>query len=227
MVDLTPRAAADLLTNWLVNKPRRPRGDSRPAIFQAAAHEFAQRGYDAAGVDRIAAKARVNKAMLYYHYGSKQGLYVEVLRDMFRAVGARTRAIADGPGPAETKLDAWIVTIVEEAAARPWFPPIMLRELASGARAHRRRDVRHDERRLHGRARRHRAGPARRRVPRGRSAAHPPHHPAGHPDLLRAPARRRAQRKNVQGLAAAAPREVDEFIRHMQGSARALLRRQT
>ena len=52
---------------------------------------------------------------------------------MFRAVGVRARAIADGPGPAEDKLDAWIATIVEEAAARPWFPPIMLRELASGA----------------------------------------------------------------------------------------------
>jgi hypothetical protein len=52
---------------------------------------------------------------------------------MFRAVGARARAIADGPGTAPHKLDAWIVTIVEEASARPWFPPIMLRELASGA----------------------------------------------------------------------------------------------
>ena len=70
--------------------------------------------------------------MLYYHYGSKHGLYVEVLRDMFRAVGVRARAIADGPGTAEDKLDAWIATIVEEAAARPWFPPIMLREIASG-----------------------------------------------------------------------------------------------
>src|SRR5688572_2411357 len=129
---LDAAAAAEILTNRLVNK-RRTRGDSRPAIFQAAAHEFAQRGYDAAGVDRIADKARVNKAMLYYHYGSKQGLYVEVLRDMFRAVGARTRAIAQGADVAEVKLDAWIVTIVEEAAARPWFPPIMLREVASGA----------------------------------------------------------------------------------------------
>ena len=105
---------------------------SQAAIFAAAAREFAERGYDAAGVDRIAARARVNKAMIYYHYGSKLGLYVEVLRDMFRAVGARARAIADGPGTAESKLDAWIAAIVEEAAARPWLPPIMLREVASG-----------------------------------------------------------------------------------------------
>jgi AcrR family transcriptional regulator len=114
----------------LVNKKRSR--DSHAALFHAAAQEFAQRGYDAAGVDRIAAKARVNKAMLYYHYGSKLDLYLDVLRDMFRAVGLRARALADAPGPAEAKLDAWIVTIVEEASARPWFPPIMLREIASG-----------------------------------------------------------------------------------------------
>ena len=211
----------------MVSKPRRPRGDSKPAIFQAAAQEFAQRGYDAAGVDRIAEKARVNKAMLYYHYGSKQGLYVEVLRDMFRAVGARTRAIAQRPDTAEIKLDAWIVTMVEEASARPWFPPIMLRELASGA-AHidaetfgmmnavftAVRDVIQQGQR---------EGTFRDVDPLLTYLTILP-------AILIFFARQRivaTQRKTVQGLAAAAPREVDEFIRHMQGSARALLRRQT
>jgi AcrR family transcriptional regulator len=212
----------------LVNKARRPRGDSRPAIFEAAAYEFAQRGYDAAGVDRIADKARVNKAMLYYHYGSKQGLYVEVLRDMFRAVGARTRAIAQGSDAAEVKLDAWIVTIVEEAAARPWFPPIMLREVASGAA--------HIDAETFGMmnavytsmhdiiVQGQRAGTFREVDPLMTYFTILP-------AILIFFARQRvlaaAHRKNVQGLAAAAPREVVEFMRHMQGAARALLRRQT
>src|SRR5690349_8005317 len=106
---------------------------SHAAVFAAAAEEFSERGFEGGGVDRIAAKARVNKAMLYYHFGSKRALYVEVLRDMFRAVGARARAIADGTGTAPEKLERWIATIIQEAAARPWFPPIMMRELASGA----------------------------------------------------------------------------------------------
>ncbi|HXU88538.1 MAG TPA: TetR/AcrR family transcriptional regulator [Methylomirabilota bacterium] len=106
---------------------------SHAAIFAAAAEEFSERGFEAGGVDRIAAKARVNKAMLYYHFGSKRALYIEILRDMFRAVSQKARAIADGPGTAPDKLDRWIATIIQEAAARPWFPPIMLRELASGA----------------------------------------------------------------------------------------------
>ncbi len=123
----------EILTNQLVKKRRRSARDSHDAIFRAAAEEFAERGYDAAGVDRIAARAHVNKAMLYYHFGSKRALYVEILRQMFRVVGERARALADGPESADHKTDAWIATIVEEAAARPWIPSIMLRELASGA----------------------------------------------------------------------------------------------
>ena len=102
-------------------------------MFAAAAEEFAERGFDAAGVDRIAIRAKVNKAMIYYHFGSKRKLYLEVLRNMFRAVGLRVRTIADGPDTAPAKTDAWVAAIVEEAARRPWFPSIMLRELASGA----------------------------------------------------------------------------------------------
>lgn len=105
---------------------------SRARIFDAATAEFAERGFEAAGVDRIAAKARANKAMIYYHFGSKLELYLEVLRDMLGAVAARARGIAAGPGTPEQKVDAWVTTIVDEASRRPWFPPIMLRELASG-----------------------------------------------------------------------------------------------
>lgn len=215
-----------ILTNWLVTQTR-PRGArSQAAIFRAAAHEFAHRGYDAAGVDRIAARAHVNKAMLYYHYGSKQGLYVEVLRDMFRAVGTRARAIADGPGVAEDKLDAWILTMVEEAAGRPWFPPIMLRELASGAA--------HIDRETFGMMNAVYAAVRDVIVQGQREETFRKADPLLTyftilPAILIFFARQRvvARRRNVQGLAAAAPRHIDEFIRHMQESARAMLRRQT
>ena len=213
-----------VLTNRLVNI-KRPRGAASPAaILQAAAHEFALRGYDAAGVDRIAAKARVNKAMLYYHYGSKLKLYLAVLRDMFVAVGARTRAIADGPEPADAKIDAWIAALVEEASARPWFPPIMLRELASGA-AHidsdtfgvmngvflSVRDVI---------AQGQREGTFR---PADPLLTYPSILP---PILIFFARQRVAQRKDAQGLAAAAPLDVNAFVRHMQAAARGMLRRE-
>lgn len=216
-----------MLTNQLVNTPmpaRRPATcDSHAEIFRAAAREFAERGYEAAGVDRIAAKARVNKAMLYYHYGSKQALYVEVLRDMFRAVGARARAIADGSGAADEKFDAWIATIVEEAAARPWFPPIMLRELASGA-AHVDREtlaMMNDvyaavrDMILQGQ-----------REDRFRQVDPLLTHLTIMPPILMFFARQRvvARRKSAQGLAE--PRALSEFVHHMQQAVRCMLRKE-
>ena len=219
------RWAAGVLTNWLVKK-HRPRGaDSPAAILRAAAHEFASRGYEAAGVDRIAASARVNKAMIYYHFGSKLNLYREVLQDMFRAVGVRTRAIADGPGTAESKLDAWVLTMVEEAGARPWFPPIMLRELASGAA--------HIDGATFGLMNAVYLAVHDIIVQGQKEGAFRDADPLLTyltilPSILMFFARQRvvaAQRKNTSGLAAGAPREAGQFVGHMQQAARAILRR--
>ena len=49
----------------------RPAKVSPERILVAAAAEFASRGYAGARVDRIARRARVNKAMLYYHFSNK------------------------------------------------------------------------------------------------------------------------------------------------------------
>jgi hypothetical protein len=151
-------------------------------------------------------------------------LYLEVLREMFRAVGARTRAIADGPGAAEEKLDAWIATLVEEAAARPWFPPIMLRELASGA-AHIDSDTFGLMNGVYLAVRDvivqgQREGTF-------RSADPLLTYLTILPSILIFFARQRvvAQRKSTQGLAAAEPREAGEFVQHMQQAARGILRR--
>jgi AcrR family transcriptional regulator len=202
-------------------RPTRPPSDSHAAIFQAAAVEFAEQGYEGAGVDRIAARARVNKAMLYYHFGSKRALYVEVLRDMFRAVATRARAIADGPGTAIEKLDTWIATIVAEAALRPWFPPMMLRELASGA-------PRFDPDTFSMMNAVY--GAVRDVIVQGqqegafRDADPLLTHMTIMPPILIFFARQRVLARNtvVDGLAA--PRDLDDFVRHMQAAARGMLR---
>jgi TetR/AcrR family transcriptional regulator len=107
-------------------------GDSRRRLFSAAAAEFAARGYAGANVDRIARAARLNKAMIYYHFKNKAALYREILRDMFTAVGTRVAAVAAAPSAPEDKVRAFIEAIAAEAEARPHFPPIWLREIAEG-----------------------------------------------------------------------------------------------
>ena len=107
---------------------------SRQALFAAAAREFARHGFAGASVDRIAAAARLNKAMIYYHFGSKGRLYAEILHDMFSAVGARVRAVADSNASAEDKVRQFVEAIAAEAEARPHFPPIWCREVADEGR---------------------------------------------------------------------------------------------
>ena len=201
---------------------RRSARDSRSAIFRAAALEFAERGYDAAGTDRIATRARVNKAMLYYHFGSKGELYAEIVRDMVGAVGDRVRAVADGPGSAEQKLDAWISALVEEAAARPWFPPIMLRELAARAPHFDATTFQMMNAVLRGVTDVIEQG---QREGTFRDVDPLLAHLSIMPPVLIFFARQRvlAGRKLRGGLAE--PRQLDQFVRHMQASARGMLRK--
>jgi AcrR family transcriptional regulator len=104
--------------------------ESRDRILAAAAAEFATHGFAGGGVDRIARRARLNKAMIYYHFHSKAGLYHELLRDMFRATAVRVEEIAGGDLHPEDKIRRFVAAFADEAARRPHIPPIMLRELA-------------------------------------------------------------------------------------------------
>ena len=111
---------------------RRPETGTRDRLFAAGATEFAARGFAGANVDRIAHAARVNKAMLYYHFRSKAGLYAEILHDMFQAVADRLAAATVPEASPEDRIRATVEAIAREAEARPHFPPIWLREIAEG-----------------------------------------------------------------------------------------------
>ncbi len=57
---------------------RKSRG-SREKILKAAIREFSSKGLSGARVDRIAQQSKTSKNMIYYHFGSKAGLYQEVM----------------------------------------------------------------------------------------------------------------------------------------------------
>lgn len=110
----------------------RPARVSPTRILAAAAVEFAERGYAGARVDRIAKRARVNKAMLYYHFGSKQELYRALLRQTFSLVGRQLEEVVALDIPAEEQLDRAIAEFAAFVRDHAFFPAIMLREVAEG-----------------------------------------------------------------------------------------------
>jgi TetR/AcrR family transcriptional regulator, regulator of cefoperazone and chloramphenicol sensitivity len=58
----------------------RPAEYTRGSIIKAAVNLFAEKGFQGASVRDIVVKARVNQAAVNYHFKSKDGLYLEVLK---------------------------------------------------------------------------------------------------------------------------------------------------
>ena len=103
-------------------------------ILAAALETFASAGFEGARMDEIAARAAVNKAMIYYHIGDKKALYERVLHDVFRDTAARlTDSIARAQRPKQ-KMKAYIRSMAATFDQHPLLPPIMMREFASGGR---------------------------------------------------------------------------------------------
>ncbi|NLF32001.1 MAG: TetR/AcrR family transcriptional regulator [Planctomycetes bacterium] len=66
-----------------VDKGRRPnvQGEqTRRTVLEVAGQVFAEKGYDGAGFRDIAARSGVGLSSIMYHFGSKQGLYLETIR---------------------------------------------------------------------------------------------------------------------------------------------------
>jgi AcrR family transcriptional regulator len=77
---------------------------TRRRILAAAGDLFAERGFLATTMREIAQRARVNLAAAHYHFGSKQALYLEVVRGVFDELEKRLAARGASPGPSLDRL---------------------------------------------------------------------------------------------------------------------------
>lgn len=80
--------------------PRRPGrwrsgAESKERVLRAARELFAQHGYGGTSVRSIAAAAEVDPAMVFYFFGTKQGLFAAAV-DLSGALPAAIEAIFDG-----------------------------------------------------------------------------------------------------------------------------------
>ena len=116
---------------------KRAKGERNPEKTQellraAASRLFAERGFDGATADDIAAAAGVNKAMINYHFGGKEGLYRAVLSH--HAELAIARQPLNAPEEMEPKAQLhWLVNALLHRLSDPANPsrigPLLLREM--------------------------------------------------------------------------------------------------
>lgn len=110
--------------------------DVREGLLQAAGALFAERGFNATGVQDIADVAGVNKAMLYYYFGSKDALYDQLIAQGIAAIAGAV-ASAQQPGLAlPERIRQLISSYLSVVVEQPAIARIIYREaLGGGERA--------------------------------------------------------------------------------------------
>ncbi len=107
--------------------------DSKHKVLTAAAEEFAEYGLSGARVDRIATRAGVNKAMIYYHFSSKENLYMMVIDQYLTGVAdSLSTALGDVASDPEKALLSASRAYYAAFGHHPRFRAIFLHELADG-----------------------------------------------------------------------------------------------
>jgi AcrR family transcriptional regulator len=63
-------------------------GETQRRILEAAISVFAEKGFEGGRIDEIARRSKVNKAMIYYYFDSKEKLYTKIIEIVFKKVSA-------------------------------------------------------------------------------------------------------------------------------------------
>lgn len=84
----------------------------RSALLGQAARFFADHGYDAASMGKLAAFCGVSKALIYHYYRSKEALLFDIVHSHLRDLHAQAAA-APLSGAAEVDLRALVQAILE------------------------------------------------------------------------------------------------------------------
>ncbi len=89
--------------------PRRRRDPqaTRARILKAASAEFARHGFAGARGERIAQRGRSSERMLYYYFGSKEGLFRAVLEAAYASLRDAERGLRLDEMPALDALDGF------------------------------------------------------------------------------------------------------------------------
>ncbi len=107
-----------------------PKKVDEKAILDAAAEEFADKGFSGARVDEIAKRAGINKAMLYYHVGDKEELYRRVvLNGQQNFMNVIVSSLENSADAAES-LTSIVKGIAKTASENKLLPSIIFREIA-------------------------------------------------------------------------------------------------
>lgn len=104
--------------------------DKRQAILEAAEKLFCETGYEGTSTRQIAKESGANMAMINYYFGSKEGVFLEIMNDRIASFGSQLRIINEDKISSIEKLHRVIEGYVNRILSNTAFHKMMHRELS-------------------------------------------------------------------------------------------------
>ena len=118
-------------SNIAATRPVRRRNSgqqTRAEILAAAERHFAERGFEAARLEDIAADVGIRRAAIFYYFGDKDELYAAMLDEVF---GGAQHVLLPKAGNAAERIQAAMSGWIDYVARRPSVARLIMREAAS------------------------------------------------------------------------------------------------
>lgn len=104
--------------------------DKRQAILDAAEKLFCETGYEGTSTRQIAKESGANMAMINYYFGSKEGVFVEIMNERIAGFASQLKIINEDKISALEKLHKLIEGYVNRIMNNTAFHKMMHRELS-------------------------------------------------------------------------------------------------
>jgi AcrR family transcriptional regulator len=118
------------IDNHRLGKPDQDGNAVRDRLLGAALQLFSRKGFESASVRELTEAAKVTRPTLYYHFGSKEGLYLELVERLCATVEDSILRSLVPQGTARVRLRSFVLkildSIIEDAGNQRFFFVISL-----------------------------------------------------------------------------------------------------
>ena len=103
--------------------------DVRDRIFASALRHFSQKGFAATSLREVSIDAQTTKPMIYYYFGSKEGLYGSIVQEILEEMAEAIRSRLPSEAPAAGRVLAYCERYLDYFLAKEDTIALVLREV--------------------------------------------------------------------------------------------------
>lgn len=113
----------------LSSSPSGREAEVRDRIFASALRHFSQKGFAATSLREVSEDAQTTKPMIYYYFGSKEGLYASIVRQILEEMAEGIRAQLPSEAPVGEQVMAFCERYLDHFLQQEEIIALVLREV--------------------------------------------------------------------------------------------------